>query len=103
MTRLMHPLAASHRIDGEAADVFVGVHGFTGTPAHLRLLGEHVNRVHGHTVLLPRLAGHGTSMADMATTGRHHWQASVDGALRKAFDIGDRVHLFGFSMEASSP
>ncbi len=98
MTRLMHPLAASHRIEGSSGEVFVGVHGFTGTPAHLRMLGEHINRTHGHTVLLPRLAGHGTSLEDMAATGRHHWSGSVNDALRMAFGLSDRVHLFGFSM-----
>jgi len=98
MTQLMHPLAASHRIEGSSGEIFVGVHGFTGTPAHLRLLGEHINNVHGHTVLLPRLAGHGTSLEDMATTGRHHWLGSVSDALQIAFGLGERVHLFGFSM-----
>lgn len=95
---LMHPLAAAHRIDGESGEVFVGVHGFTGSPAHLRMLAQHVHEAHGHTVLLPRLAGHGTSMADMATTGFMHWSASVREAVRVAFEISDTVHLLGFSM-----
>lgn len=94
----MHPLAAAHRIDGDSGEVFVGVHGFTGSPAHLRLLARHVSETHGHTVLLPRLAGHGTSMEDMATTGQIHWLASVRETMRLAFELSDTVHLLGFSM-----
>lgn len=94
----MHPLAASYRVDGDSGEVFVGVHGFTGTPAHLRLLAAHIHQTHGHTVLLPRLEGHGTSMQHMASTGRRHWTASVRDAMRVAFELSDRVHLFGFSM-----
>lgn len=55
------------------------IHGFTGTPSEMRPLGEYLCRK-GFTVLGPRLAGHGTSPADMVRTSWPHWyEAVIDG------------------------
>ena len=48
------------------------LHGFTGMPPEMALLGEALHRA-GHTVLCPRLVGHGTMSEDMEHTfGRRH-------------------------------
>jgi carboxylesterase len=51
------------------------IHGFTGSPSEMRLLGEHLHR-ENYTVLAPRLAGHGTTPEDMACTSWRHWYGS---------------------------
>lgn len=70
------------------------IHGFTGLPVELLLLGEHLNR-QGFTVLAPRLAGHGTTERDLMRTTRDDWLNSVldglsilRGACKKIFVVG---------------
>lgn len=72
-------------------------HGFTGTTQSMRGLGEHLNAA-GHTVIGPRLAGHGTTPQDMATTTAADWIASVDTALAELKTHCDRIFMVGLSM-----
>ena len=96
MPELMNPLAAGFRLDGTNGEAVVLVHGFTGVPAHFRPLGGALN-AHGYTVVAPRLAGHGTSLTDLATTGPADW---ITSARRATAEVGDhdRIHLAGLSM-----
>lgn len=72
-------------------------HGFTGTTQSMRGLGEHLHAA-GHTVIGPRLAGHGTTPQDMATTTAGDWIASVDAALAELKTHCDRIFMVGLSM-----
>ena len=70
------------------------IHGFTGLPAELFLLGEFLNRK-GYTVLCMRLAGHGTNEDDLMRTNKGDWFNSVldgfyilRGACEKIFVVG---------------
>lgn len=70
------------------------IHGFTGSPAELVLLGEFLNRA-GFTVLGVRLAGHGTDEEDFIHTNKNDWFDSVldgyvilHGACKKIFVVG---------------
>lgn len=56
------------------------LHGFTGSAAHMRPLGEDLHE-QGFTVMGVNLPGHATSMDDMAKTG---WQDWIDAA-KEAF------------------
>jgi carboxylesterase len=96
MTELFDPLAASFRLDGTGGEAVVAVHGFTGVPAHFRLLAPILNEA-GYTVVVPRLAGHGTSIDDLATTFAEDWLRSARLAVESVGDH-DRVHLVGLSM-----
>ncbi len=98
MTELLHPHAAGFRIDGSSGEAIVAVHGFTGNPAHLRMLAADLNGRLGHTVIAPRLPGHGTSLEDMASTGWLDWYGAVHAAVGEALRDAARLHLFGFSM-----
>ena len=55
------------------------VHGFSGTPDSMRGLAEAFGGA-GFAVELPRLPGHGTTVADMATTSFADWWGAVDTA-----------------------
>lgn len=96
MSDLFDPLVAPFRLDGTNGEAVVMVHGFTGTPAHLRLIAPVLNEA-GYTVEVPLLAGHGTSIDDMATTHGPDWLDSVRGAVARV-EGHRRIHLFGFSM-----
>lgn len=96
MTDLIDPLAAAFRHEGTNGEAVILIHGFTGVPAHFRPLGGVLNEA-GYTVIAPRLAGHGTSVEDLAMTSAADW---IDSARAAARDVADhrRLHLVGLSM-----
>ena len=96
MDVLLDPLAAAFRLEGSNGEAAVLIHGYTGTPAHFRPLAKELNAA-GFTVVAPRLAGHGTSMEDMATTTARDWLESAQQAVATVSDH-ERVHLAGLSM-----
>jgi carboxylesterase len=73
------------------------VHGFTGAPGEVRWLGRHLNR-QGYTVYGPRLAGHGTTIRDMARTSWREWYADVLAGYHMLRANCDRVFVLGLSM-----
>jgi carboxylesterase len=75
------------------------LHGFTGAPSEMRLLGEHLNR-RGYTVLGPRLTGHGTSPADMAGTRWPHWYGDAEDGYHLLRGLCGEVSVAGLSMGA---
>ena len=70
------------------------IHGFTGSPAELLLLGQFLNKA-GFTVLGVRLAGHATNEDDLIKTTQENWFNTVldgweilNGACEKIFVVG---------------
>jgi carboxylesterase len=76
------------------------LHGFTGSPQSMRSLAEAFARG-GYAVELPRLPGHGTSVADMATTTFADWSAAAGRAYDELAARCDRVVVAGLSMGAT--
>ena len=73
------------------------LHGFTGAPAEMRYLGEHLHR-QGYSVLAVRLPGHGTDVSDMEPTTWKHWYgAALDGYCLLE-QLCEEVHVIGLSM-----
>ena len=74
------------------------IHGFTGLPAELLLLGQYLHK-RGYTVLGVRLSGHATTVEDMSHMTGEDWMDSVrDGyALLSGFcrDISVVGHSMG--------
>lgn len=93
----MSPLAAPFVLEGTNGEGVLLIHGFTGTPAHFRMLGRALNE-HGYTVFAPLLAGHGTTLEDMDRTGRREWIESAEEGLRLLRDRFGTVHVGGLSM-----
>ena len=75
------------------------VHGFTATPEEMRPLGEALARA-GFPVRGVRLAGHGTSVADLARTTWTDWLRSVEEGLDHLGAEVPRVAVAGMSMGA---
>lgn len=73
------------------------IHGFTGLPVELLLLGEFLNS-NGYSVLAPRLAGHGTNERDlMRTTWRDWFNSALDG-LSILRGLCKKISVVGHSM-----
>ena len=97
MTGLLHPNAAPFRLDGEGQDEIVFIHGWTGSPAHLRPISRVLCDA-GYHVSAPLLAGHGTTESDMANTTWRDWVRSAGEAAEDVLERGHRLHLAGLSM-----
>ena len=73
------------------------IHGFTGTPKEMRMLGDFL-AAEGFTVLAPRLFGHATAPADMARARWTDWVASVEDGMNLLKGCTDRQFVMGLSM-----
>ena len=75
------------------------LHGFSGSPAEMRLMGGHLHAA-GFTVFATRLPGHGTEVRDLARSNWMDWYgAALDGwHILRSFC--EQVHVVGLSMGA---
>ena len=73
------------------------IHGFTGLPVELFLLGNFLNQKN-FTVLCPRLAGHGTSENDLMRTTKEDWFNSVLDGFYILRGVCDKIFVVGHSM-----
>lgn len=73
------------------------IHGFTGNPAELRLLGEYLHD-RGLTVLCMRLTGHGTNADDLVRSNREDWFNSVLDGLAILGGLCQSISIVGHSM-----
>lgn len=73
------------------------VHGFTGSPAEMLLLGEFLHE-RGYTVLGPRLCGHGTNPEELAETDWKNWYHSVCDGYYLLKSLCEKIHVVGLSM-----
>ena len=73
------------------------VHGYTGAPGEMRLLGEYLHQ-QGLTVLGVRLAGHGTTPQDLNETKWQDWYKAVSDGVYRLQANCDRVSIVGLSM-----
>ena len=75
------------------------LHGFTGAPPEMRLLGDYLNR-QGFTVSAPLLPGHGTTPQDMNLQRWTDWTAHAAQALASLRRCCPTVFVGGLSMGA---
>lgn len=73
------------------------IHGFTGSPSEMILLGNYLYR-QGYTVLGIRLAGHGTTVEEMANTNWHEWYHSACDGYHLLRGICSEICVIGLSM-----
>lgn len=73
------------------------IHGFTGSPAEMVLLGRHLRAI-GYTVLAPRLCGHGTTPEELAATSRENWYHSACDGYHLLKGLCDEINVVGLSM-----
>jgi len=73
------------------------VHGFTGVPKEMRLLGEYLHQ-QGFTCLGIRLTGHATTPDDMIRSRYTDWMASVEDGYHLLRGVSNKIFLVGLSM-----
>lgn len=73
------------------------LHGFTGTPDHLRPQANYLNSL-GFSVFAPLLAGHGTTKENLERTNWQSWYASAHEALLQLQQDYDSVFVAGLSL-----
>jgi carboxylesterase len=73
------------------------LHGFTGNPISMRGLADTMVAA-GHSVEMPLLAGHGTTIDDMLDTTWADWTAEVAAAHARLVERSDRIVVMGLSM-----
>lgn len=88
------PRCEPFELPGTNGETIVVIHGFTGCPAHWRLVAPTLAQA-GYTVVAPLLAGHGTRPEDLAGIDADDWLASVIDA---ALTAPGPVHLAGLSL-----
>ncbi len=71
-------------------------HGFTASPQEVREMGAYLAKK-GYSTLGVRLAGHGTSLEDLATTHWQDWLYSVEDGYAILLSDCDAIVLAGFS------
>lgn len=74
------------------------IHGFTGSPAAMRGLGEFLNQNQGFTALGIRLPGHGTQVDDLRRPAWRDWLTTVEDGLNLLRGMCDQVYVAGISM-----
>ncbi len=72
------------------------IHGFTGTPAEMRPLGDFLAEK-GYSVLGIRLSGHGTKMADIQRSHWQDWSGSVLDGWHLLQSSTNKIILMGLS------
>jgi esterase/lipase/1-acyl-sn-glycerol-3-phosphate acyltransferase len=91
-------IGAPFLVRGKSRDLgVVLVHGFLAAPRQMQELADHLGR-RGVWVYAPRLKGHGTSPADLATRTSQDWIESVDEGYAVMSNICERVVVGGFSL-----
>jgi len=73
------------------------IHGYTGSPPEMRLVGEAFNAA-GLTVSGPRLPGHGTSPEEMNRCKWTDWTEHVEQSYKALRERCERVFVSGLSM-----
>lgn len=85
-------------LEGDRRGVLL-IHGLTGTPMEMRLLGKGLNNA-GYTVHGMQLAGHCGTVEDLLATGWRDWVASVERAADALLQKVDHLFVGGLSMGA---
>ena len=88
--------AESFFLKGNSHGVLL-IHGFTGNPAEMLLLGQHLHSKN-FTVLGIRLAGHGTSEDDLIRMTREDWINSALDGFSILNGCCDKISVIGASM-----
>ena len=90
------PTAEPFLFPGDQVGVLL-VHGFTGTPKEMRIMGEYF-AAQGHTVLGIRLPGHATHADDLPRMRWPDWLHAVEDGYHLLHSVGRQVIVMGLSM-----
>ena len=89
--------AETFLLEGNNGKAVLLLHGYTGTTAEMRPLGNHLHSL-GYTVLCPRLPGHGTSVEDLNETVASQWVAAAKLGYAILAKQYSKIYVAGLSM-----
>ena len=98
MTRIIPKEADAFFLPGSEEAGVLLVHGYTGSPAEMRMLGDYLHDRGGYTVLGVRLAGHGTSVEELEQTVWQDWYKAVEDGVRELHKKCRRIFIAGQSL-----
>ncbi len=91
-------LPVEHLVAGDGALGCLLVHGLTGTPTEMMPIAHALHR--RHPLWIVRVAGHGTTVADLAETSWLDWYDSAARGLHALAAVTPRIVVVGLSMGA---
>lgn len=97
MARQSHLDPSAFFLEGGRSTGVLLIHGFTGSPPEMRLIGDYLN-VRGYTVSGPLLPGHGATVEDMNRRTWREWADHVEQAYQELGSRCNRVCVGGLSM-----
>ena len=89
--------AETFLLEGNSDRAMLLLHGYTGTTAEMRPLGEYLQS-RGYTVLCPRLPGHGTCVEDLRETVASQWVAAAKLGYAILAKKYSKIYVAGLSM-----
>ncbi len=97
--KTIHPLAEPIILKGTKEEVFLLIHGYTGSPTDFNRLPEFLHRDHGASVFIPLLPGHGTRVEDLRGITKDDFiqvaEATLEDLLAKHSKVIVGGHSFG--------
>lgn len=88
------------RLDSDGSRAVVLVHGFPGTPADMRPLGDTLHNA-GWSVVAPLLPGFGPEIATLPNRTHSEWRNAIQTAIADACATHQRVVVVGHSLGAT--
>lgn len=93
----MKPFIYSHGYVTEKSILMV--HGFTGSPYHMKDLAEHFYKELGYNVVSVVLTGHGSREEQLAKFAKSQdWYNDVDWGFKVAQQLGHKTYILGHSL-----
>jgi carboxylesterase len=96
MTQHSHLDPSAFFLEGGSTGILL-IHGFTGSPPEMSLVGEYLNQ-RDLTVSVPLLPGHGTTVEDLDTRTWEDWTSHVESALGDLQKRCKTVFVAGLSL-----
>jgi len=98
MTQHPHLNPSAFFLEGGSTGILL-IHGFTGSPPEMSLVGEYLNQ-RDLTVSAPLLPGHSTTVEDLNTRTWEDWTSHVESALGDLQKRCETVFVAGLSLGA---
>ncbi len=95
--KTIHPLAEPIILKGLGEEVFLLIHGYTGSPTDFNGLPEFLHKQHGASVFIPLLPGHGTRVEDLRGITKNDFIQVAEAALEDLLAKHSKVIVGGHS------
>ncbi len=95
--KTVHPLAEPIILKGLGEEVFLLIHGYTGSPTDFNGLPEFLHKQHNASVFIPLLPGHGTRVEDLRGVTKDDFMQVAEAVLQDLLAKHSRVIVGGHS------